>query len=85
MSDEDRRLLIALLENVCGCLRERDLAGAVRASDAYHRELVERCPNASLVRIAEHAGIALAYYVTIASQSIDQARLPPSGADHGSP
>lgn len=71
LSDDDRRMLIGLLENVLECLRARDLVGAMTASDAYHRALVAHCPNASLVRLAEHAGIALAYYVTIAFRSIE--------------
>lgn len=71
LSDDDRRMLIGLLENVLESLRARDIVGAITASDVYHRALVELCPNASLVRLAEHAGIALAYYVTIAYRSIE--------------
>lgn len=71
LAEDQRRQLVTLLEQTLERLQAHDLEGAVRASDEYHRALVDHCPNAALVRLAEHAGIALAYYVTIAYQAID--------------
>lgn len=63
-SDDDIARLIDRLRDVHTALVERDLDRAVAASEVYHIELLQLCPNEPLRRLTEQAGVALAYYVT---------------------